>query len=150
LAFRIEGIADVRGMPGSSKFPHFNRERLELSLRESGITYAHFALLGGRRKALNDSANTAWKNASFRGFADYMETSEFRTGLDQLESLARKNRTCIMCAEAVWWRCHRSMISDALKASGWEVLHILSEKKADPHPYTAPARIITGKLSYRN
>ncbi|HUX84788.1 MAG TPA: DUF488 domain-containing protein [Chitinophagaceae bacterium] len=147
-AFRIALVADVRGLPGSTRYPHFNQERLAPALREAGMEYVHLPLLGGRRKVSRDSVNTGWKNASFRGYADYMQTPEFEEGLAQLQSIARVKRTCIMCAEAVWWRCHRSMISDALKLSGWEVLHILSPRRADEHPYTAPAKIREGKLHY--
>src|SRR5207247_5457400 len=106
--------------------------------------------LGGRRRPRSDSKNTAWRNASFRGYADYMETEEFHKGVERLLGLAREaGRVAIMCAEAVWWRCHRSLISDYLKVRGIEVLHILDANKIEPHPYTSAARIVDGELSYR-
>ncbi len=147
-AFRIALVADVRGLPGSNRYPQFNQERLGPSLAEAGMEYLHLPLLGGRRKASKDSGNTGWKNVSFRGYADYMQTPVFAEGIARLESVARVKRTCIMCAEAVWWRCHRSMISDVLKLSGWEVLHIMSALKTMEHPFTTPAKIRNGKLYY--
>jgi uncharacterized protein (DUF488 family) len=105
--------------------------------------------LGGRRKSRPDSRNTAWRNTSFRGYADYMETAEFRKGVERLLDLAREaGPAAIMCAEAVWWRCHRSLISDYLKVRGIEVMHILDANKIEPHPFTSAARIVNGKLSY--
>jgi len=105
--------------------------------------------LGGRRRARKDSTNIAWRNEGFRGYADYMETDVFREGVEELLKLAQGSRTAIMCAEAVWWRCHRSLISDYLKASGHLVTHILAAAKAEPHPYTSAARIVDGELSYK-
>ena len=104
--------------------------------------------LGGRRKPRPDSHNTAWRNESFRGYADYMETAEFRAGIERLLAVARLKRTAIMCSEAVWWRCHRSLISDYLKAAGLTVAHIMDLNKNESHPYTSAARIKEGKLSY--
>ena len=145
----IKVVADVRMFPGSKRYPQFGREALAKSLGEHGIRYEHFPELGGRRKAKPDSKNTAWRNESFRGYADYMETDDFRNGIARLVDLANQSGpTAIMCAEAVWWRCHRSLISDYLKARGVEVLHILDEKKVEPHPFTSAARIVTGQLSY--
>ena len=145
----IKLIADVRMFPGSKRYPQFGRDALAKSLREHRIRYEHFPELGGRRKAKPDSRNTAWRNESFRGYADYMETDEFGTGIARLIDLAEKSGpTAIMCAEAVWWRCHRSLISDHLKARGVEVLHILDHNKVEPHPFTSAARIVNGKLSY--
>jgi uncharacterized protein (DUF488 family) len=135
-------------LPGSKRYPQFNKEALADSLGKSGIRYEHFPELGGRRKARPDSSNTAWRNASFRGYADYMETGDFHKGVKRLLDLADTNPTAIMCAEAVWWRCHRSLISDYLKARGIEVMHILDANKIEPHPYTSAARIVNGKLSY--
>jgi uncharacterized protein (DUF488 family) len=148
-AHRIEALADVRLLPGSRRYPHFNRAALEQSLAAVGIAYQHFVELGGRRKPRPDSPNTAWRNESFRGYADYMESIEFRRAMEKLQMLAREKRCAIMCAEAVWWQCHRALISDRLKANGVEVLHILSENKVEPHPYTSAAQIIGGQLSYR-
>jgi uncharacterized protein (DUF488 family) len=118
------------------------------SLTEKGIEYVHLPALGGRRKALPDSRNTAWNNPSFRGYADYMDSQEFRDGVKQLLDLMKKGRTAIMCAEAVWWRCHRSLISDYLKAVGANVVHIINESRVEVHPFTSAARIMDGKLSY--
>jgi len=145
----IKLVADVRMFPGSKRYPQFGRKALAKSLSEHGIRYEHFPELGGRRKAKPDSKNTAWRNESFRGYADYMETEDFRNGIARLVDLAEKSgATAIMCAEAVWWRCHRSLISDYLKARGVEVIHILDEKKTEPHPFTSAATIVNGELSY--
>ena len=146
----IKLVVDVRSLPGSKRYPQFNKETLFASLHEVGIRYEHFPELGGRRKPKHNSRNTAWRNASFRGYADYMETEEFRKGADRLVDLANDaGRTAIMCAEAVWWRCHRALVSDYLKARGIEVMHIIDANKSDPHPYTSAARIVDGELSYR-
>jgi uncharacterized protein (DUF488 family) len=145
----IKLLADVRSLPGSKRYPQFNKEALTDSLGKAGIRYEHFPELGGRRKARKDSPNTAWRNASFRGYADYMETDEFPKGIARLLDLAAEcGPTAIMCAEAIWWRCHRSLISDYLKARGVEVTHILDANKTEPHPYTSAARVVNGKLSY--
>jgi len=147
----IKLVADVRGLPGSKRYPQFNKEALAQSLRERGIRYEHLPELGGRRKPRPDSRNTAWRNASFRGYADYMETEEFHKGVRRLLDLANETgRTAIMCAEAVWWRCHRALISDYLKAQGIEVTHIVDANKSEPHPYTSAARMVDGTLSYTN
>jgi len=113
------------------------------------IDYQHHPALGGRRRVRPDSSNLAWRNESFRGYADYMETSDFQTGLATLLEVARAHRTALMCSEAVWWRCHRSLISDYLKARGHEVIHIIAAGKSEEHPYTSAARIVDGELSYR-
>ena len=147
-SFKIELLVDVRHYPGSRKFPQYNKESMAVTLPENGFEYVHILGLGGRRKVDPNSKNDAWRLAAFRGYADYMETEEFETALKELESLASKKRTAIMCAEAVWWSCHRSMISDALKVNGWEVLHIMNEKTATEHPFTQPAKVIDGKLNY--
>jgi uncharacterized protein (DUF488 family) len=162
----IKLLADVRSSPGSKRHPQFNKEALEKSLNAEGIRYEHFPELGGRRKAKPDSRNTAWRNASFRGYADYMETEQFQEGIERLLTFARNDglgsrrnehdgweavtpwRVAIMCAEAVWWRCHRSLISDYLKARGIEVMHILDANKIEPHPLTSAARVVNGMLSY--
>ena len=147
-SFNIEQLVDVRRFPGSRKFPHFNKDNLEKSMPENDIQYAHLEVLGGRRKANPDSKNTVWRNISFMGYADYMETPAFKNGLENLKEIALKNKTAIMCSEAVWWRCHRSMIADALKAETWQVMHILGLDKEQEHPYTQPAKIVKGRLSY--
>jgi uncharacterized protein (DUF488 family) len=148
-SFEIKVLADVRSFPGSRRYPHFNRERLSVSLADAGIEYQHFPELGGRRRARPDSLNMTWRNESFRGYADYMETEPFRQGIDRLLEVARARRTAVMCAEALWWRCHRSLISDYLKASGLEVTHIMAAGKSEAHPFTSAARIVNGQLSYR-
>lgn len=144
----IEVVVDVRSFPGSRKFPQFNKESLEVTLPERWIEYVHFKQLGGRRRVKPDSRNTAWRNESFRAYADYMETAEFREGIEDLLDIAEEKRPVIMCSEAVWWRCHRSMISDYLKAAGVTVLHIMGDDKLVEHPFTAVAKIRDGRLDY--
>jgi uncharacterized protein (DUF488 family) len=147
----INLLIDVRAWPGSKRYPQFNRDALAESLKAHGIRYEHFPELGGKRKSKPDSRNTAWRNASFRGYADYMETEQFQRGIERLLDVAMEpGPTAIMCAEAVWWRCHRSLIADYLKARGVEVLHILGTNKVEPHPYTSAARIVNGELSYES
>ena len=145
---RIAALLDVRTFPGSRRYPHFNKEQLAKTLAESGVNYFHVPELGGRRQTRSDSKNTAWKNQSFRGYADHMETEEFQQGIERLLEIAGDKRAAIMCAEALWWRCHRSLISDFLKARGVEVIHILDATHEQIHPYTSAARIVDGKLSY--
>lgn len=120
----ITVVADVRSFPGSRRHPQFNRENLRQWLPEADIGYMHIPALGGRRKPKSDSRNTGWHEPAFRGYADYMTTSEFAAGFRELEALAHTSRTAIMCSEAVWWRCHRRLIADALMAKGWEVEHL--------------------------
>lgn len=145
---KIEALADVRSYPGSRRFPHFGAVELKKSLDETGIEYVPFKQLGGRRRAHPDSPHTVWRNEAFRGYADYMETNEYKTGIEELLQLARKKRTAIMCSEAVWWRCHRSMIADYLKAAAVTVEHIMKADKNVIHPYTSAAKILNGKLTY--
>lgn len=140
FTFNIKIVADIRRLPGSRKYPQFNQDELRKSLEESGIEYVYIEDLGGRRKVNPDSKNTTWRNKSFQAYADYMETKDFEIGIAQLTKLAIENPTTMMCSEAVWWRCHRSMVSDYLKAKKWEVLHIMALGKATEHPYTSPAR----------
>ena len=147
-AFDIRVLADVRRFPGSRKHPHFNQEALSKSLDAVGITYEFFPELGGRRKPRPDSPNTAWRNDSFRAYADYMETDEFGAGIERLHSLAHDQRVAIMCSEAVWWRCHRSLIADYLKVHGVIVQHIMSATTSKEHPFTSAAQIVHGRLSY--
>lgn len=144
----IEVVADVRHFPGSRKYPHFNVEPLQHALREAGIGYEPFTELGGRRKVQPDSPNTAWRHPAFRGYADYMQTPEFHDGIERLKALAARKRTAIMCAEAVWWRCHRGLISDVFKLHGTRVLHITGPGKPSEHPYTSAAHVENGKLDY--
>jgi uncharacterized protein (DUF488 family) len=146
---QIKLLVDVRAFPGSRRHPQFNKDVLAESLSAHGIRYEHFPELGGKRKSKPDSRNTTWRNASFRGYADYMETEQFQKGIGRLLDVAAEaGQTAIMCAEAVWWRCHRSLIADYLKARGVEVLHVLGANKVEPHPYTSAARIVDGKLTY--
>jgi len=145
---RIKAVADVRSFPGSRKFPQFNAENLAESLRATGIEYIPFKQLGGRRKARKDSPHTVWRHEAFRGYADYMDTDEYKKGIDELLALAANKLTAIMCSEAVWWRCHRSMISDHLKSIGVTVTHIMAPGKTEEHPYTSVATIVDGKLCY--
>ncbi len=148
-SFDIRVLVDVRRLPGSRKFPQFDQENMAPALQAEGIRYVHLTALGGKRKPHPDSSNTRWRNASFRAYADYMETVAFREGIAALENLARQQTVAFMCSEAVWWRCHRSMIADFLKARDWKVMHIMGIGKAQLHPYTAPAVVSNGKVSYR-
>ena len=147
-SFKIEVIVDIRSFPGSNKFPQYNKEAFKLSLAGMSINYIHLPILGGRRKVIADSKNTAWKNASFRGYAYYMHTESFKEGIIELEHIVFEKLTAYMCSEAVWWRCHRSMVSDYLKVGNWRVMHIMAIDKAQEHPFTQPAKIINGKLNY--
>lgn len=139
---------DVRTVPRSRHNPQFNRENLPASLEAAGILYRHMPGLGGLRHAAKDSINTGWRNASFRGFADYMQTDAFRESLEELIELASERPTAIMCAEAVPWRCHRSLIADALAARGIPVLEILSATNARPHSMTPFAKVHGGEVTY--
>lgn len=147
-AFDIEVLADIRRYPGSRKYPQFNKDSLQITIPENGIEYIHFEDLGGRRKVQPNSHNTAWRLDSFKGYADYMETEEFKKAVEKLEKVASEKRVAYMCSEAVWWSCHRSLVSDYLKNEGWNVQHIMSKTKSDEHPYTKPAKIKNGKLVY--
>lgn len=147
-SFKIEMVVDIRSLPGSRKFPQFNKEELELSLPQHNIQYIHIKKLGGRRKSNPNSKNTSWRHPAFRAYADYMETVTFEEGIEELELIALAKRTAYMCSEVLWWRCHRSMISDYLKSKNWHVMHIMKVDKAEEHPYTEPAKITIGKLTY--
>ncbi len=147
-SFDIKILADIRSLPGSRKFPQFNKDILKLSLEENDIQYIHLADLGGRRKVKKDSKNNRWNNVSFRAYADYMETAAFENAIVKLEQIALEQPTAYMCSEAVWWKCHRSMVSDYLKAKDWRVLHIMAIAKVQEHKYTTPARIVDGKVLY--
>jgi uncharacterized protein (DUF488 family) len=146
--YGIQAIADVRRFPGSRRYPYFASEALAESLPAHGIAYRWLPELGGRRKVQPGSPNTAWRNASFQGYADHLASAEFAAGLEKLLELAAERRTSLMCAEAVWWRCHRSLIADVLKLRGIEVVHIIDAKHTTVHPYTSAARIVDGQLSY--
>ena len=148
-AHGITLVADVRRFPGSKRHPHFSQSALADALQAAAIGYVHFPELGGRRRPRQDSHNTAWRLEAFRGYADYMETAEFAAGMERLLGAANERRAAIMCAERLWWSCHRALISDALKSLGHAVLHIRSDAPAEEHPYTSAARIVSGQLSYR-
>lgn len=147
-AHKIEALADVRSFPASRRYPHFNKEALASALRPAGIEYEWMPALGGRRKTRPDSPNMGWRNTSFRGYADHMQTPQFKEGLERLEALARETRSAIMCSEAVPWRCHRSLIADALIARGWEVIDIFDARTAKPHQLNPMAKIEDGILLY--
>ena len=147
-SFSIKMVVDVRNFPGSRRYPHFNKEALGISLPAHDIDYLHLKELGGRRKPVEGSTNTAWRNEAFRGYADYMETTEFKKAIDKLEAIAEKQPTAYMCSEAVWWSCHRALVSDYLKWKGWTVMHIMDLQKATEHPFTKPASISNGALHY--
>jgi uncharacterized protein (DUF488 family) len=140
-AHRIKRVIDVRSIPRSRHNPQFNWETLSTKLRAARIGYVHLRKLGGLRHARRDSPNLGWRNASFRGFADYMQTSEFEAGLQRLIKLAGQKRSAIMCAEAVPWRCHRSLIADALTVRGIQVDDIMSMKRSQVHSLIPFARV---------
>jgi len=144
----VEEIVDVRSIPKSRHCPQFNADSLEESLGRARIGYTHIQKLGGLRHSRKDSINLGWRNASFRGYADYMATPEFSEGLDALARIARVKQTAIMCAEAVPWRCHRSMIADAMIEKGWEVRDIMSSKPSTEHRLTPFLRVVDGQLTY--
>ena len=147
-SFQIEIVVDIRSLPGSRKFPQFNKEALEVSLPENNLEYSHLKTLGGRRKSDLNSKNTVWRHPAFRSYADYMETDAFKDGIEELEAIALNKRTVYMCSEAVWWRCHRATVSDYLKVNGWKVMHIMGVNKATEHPFTQLAKVIDGVLTY--
>ena len=146
--YGIRAIADVRRFPGSRRFPQFMSANLQATLAENGIAYEWIETLGGRRRASPGPSASAWRNSSFRGYAEHLHSDEFASGLEQLLRLAAEQPTAMMCAELLWWRCHRSMVSDVLKLRGVEVLHIQDEQRLTVHPYTSPARLSDGKLVY--
>lgn len=140
----VRTLVDVRRFPGSRRHPQYSRDALAASLAEAGIQYVHEPGLGGRRAARPDSPHTAWRVEAFRGYADYMETPEFQAALERLIRRAEGETVAILCAEAVPWRCHRRLISDALVARGVQVMHILSPGRADPHELDPNARLLPG------
>jgi uncharacterized protein (DUF488 family) len=148
---RVHGVrilVDVRTVPRSRHNPQFDRDRLPAALERAGLAYRHEPSLGGLRKPRPDSPHTGWRNASFRGYADHMDTAEFQASLDALVALAEQGRVAIMCAEAVPWRCHRSLIADALTARGVPVRHIVSKTVAQSHRLTPFCRVVDGRPSY--
>jgi uncharacterized protein (DUF488 family) len=147
-AHRVRRVIDVRSIPRSRHNPQFNREILRKKLRAARIGYVYLPKLGGLRRARHDSPNTAWRNASFRGYADYMETPEFDAGIERLIKLAGQKRTALMCAEAVPWRCHRSLIGDALTARGIRVKDIMSKKHSQLHKLTSFGCVRNRRVTY--
>ncbi|MDP9324388.1 MAG: DUF488 domain-containing protein [Acidobacteriota bacterium] len=147
-AHGVQRVIDVRTMPRSLHNPQFNREQLSPALHRGRIHYKHMAGLGGLRRARRDSTNTGWRNASFRGYADYMQTAEFEASLDRCIALAKRERVALMCAEAVPWRCHRSLIADALIARGIEVSEITSAVRTRLHSVTPWARVDGTEVTY--
>jgi len=147
-AHHVRLLVDVRTVPRSRHNPQFNLDSLPAALADRGIGHRHAPELGGLRRPRPDSANLAWRNESFRGYADYVQTDEFERALDALERLARHERTACMCAEAVPWRCHRSLIADALVARGHRVFHIMSTTNADPHHMNPMAVVRGGRVTY--
>ena len=140
--FGIALLADVRRFPGSRRHPHFGSEALAASLRGAGIDYLHLPALGGRRRPRPDSPNGVWRNLAFRGYADHMASAEYREAFDAVQARARERPTALMCAERLWWQCHRSMLADDLVLHGWDVRHILEPGKSAPHAFREPARLV--------
>ncbi len=147
-AHGVSAVADVRTIPKSRRHPQFADRFLTVELPRKGIEYLPFKSLGGLRKTGKDSPNTGWRNTSFRGYADYMQTLAFAQALEELEEAARQQPTTTMCAEAVPWRCHRSLISDALLVRGWQVLDIMAINKATPHKLTPFAKVKGMRITY--
>jgi len=147
-AHGIEAIADVRRFPGSRRYPWFASEAMAQALPQAGIAYLWLPQLGGRRRAQPGSPNGGWRNAAFQGYADHMASAEFREGLDAALELAAVHRTALMCAELLWWRCHRRLVSDLLLHRGHEVLHIQDAGPALPHPGNPMARAVGADLVY--
>ena len=144
----IQLLVDIRTYPGSRRYPHFNKENLSAFLTSRNIHYKHMPGLGGRRKPAKNSINIAWRHPSFRGYADHMQTKEFKNEIEALEQEALREKTAYMCSEAPWWKCHRALVSDYLKVKGWKVLHIMEKGKLTEHPFTSPARPVQGHLFY--
>jgi uncharacterized protein (DUF488 family) len=147
-AFDVTLVADIRTIPRSRHNPQFEREALRTALRRRRIRYVHLPALGGLRHSSKDSPNTGWRNASFRGFADYMLTEAFEAGLTELRGLITEGTVALMCAEAVPWRCHRSLVADALSVRGALVEHITSPKRAAPHRLTGFAHVEDKRVTY--
>ena len=147
-AYRIEVVADVRRFPGSRSQPQFQRQALESALQGAGIAYHWIPDLGGRRRPVSHTPNTTWRHPAFRGYADHMAGEEFAAGLFELLTLAWGLRTAFMCAEILWWRCHRRMIADVLVSLEAHVIHIGDARTAQPHRLTTPAHLVRGVLSY--
>lgn len=145
----VEAIADIRRLPASRRYPHFGQHALGAALAARGLGYEHILELGGRRRPRPDSPNTGWRHEAFRGYADYMSTKAFQIGMDRLRQLAAQRPTAFMCAEALWWQCHRRLVADYLTAGGHDVTHIMGPGKRETHRLTPPAHLVDGELSYR-
>jgi uncharacterized protein (DUF488 family) len=147
-AYGIETVADVRRFPGSRRLPHFAADALEAILADAGIGYFGIPALGGRRRADPDSQNLGWRQPAFRAYADHIESEEFAVGLFELMMVSEGLRTAIMCAEVLWWRCHRRLIADVFTVLGTSVVHIRDERHAEMHRLAAPAQVVNGVLTY--
>ena len=147
-AYDIELVADVRRFPGSRRLPQYLRGALEQELPRAGLDYLSIPALGGRRRPTSKPAASAWRHAAFQGYADHVETEEFAGGLMELLMVAWGLRTALMCAEVLWWRCHRRMIADVLVALGAHVIHIIDGKTVQVHRLAPPARLVRGVLTY--
>ena len=147
-AHDVQMVVDIRTIPESHHCPQYGKEELKEALGAVGIGYRHMKELGGLRHTSKESVNTGWVNLSFRGFADYMQTPAFQKGLEKLEKLAQKKRCALMCAEGVPWRCHRSLVADALTVKHWKVFHIQSQKTAKPHELTSFLKVENGQIQY--
>jgi uncharacterized protein (DUF488 family) len=147
-AYSIETLVDIRTVPRSRHNPQFDQKNLQESVRAAGLQYIHMPSLGGLRHASKDSPNTGWRNSSFRGYADYMQTESFQEATEALLALSQRSRCVIMCAEAVPWRCHRSLVGDALLVRGFTVTDIMTEKVAHPHKLTPWARVNGTSITY--
>jgi uncharacterized protein (DUF488 family) len=144
----IETLVDIRSQPGSRRHPHFGSGPLDAALGASGIAYVHLPELGGRREARVDSPHRALRVSAFRGYADHMSTDEFARGYERLAALAQRSRTAFMCAETLWWRCHRRLIADRLTVDGWTVMHLMAPEKSERHVLWDAARTLDGHLVY--
>ncbi len=148
-AYKIERLIDIRTLPGSKRTPQFNLENLKAELPKAGVEYIHMKSLGGLRKPKkNSTKNTAWRNEGFRGYADYMQTDEFANSLATLETLIKEKPSVYVCTEAVFWRCHRQLVSDALLIRGFKVGHIFNSTKVEPHKLTQFANVAGNKITY--
>ncbi|HEU4648361.1 MAG TPA: DUF488 domain-containing protein [Gemmatimonadales bacterium] len=146
--YGIEAVADVRRFPGSRRQPQYDKPALEAALHAAGIDYLSIPALGGRRQPVSNTSASAWRHPALRGYADYLAGDEFEAGLFELLMVAWGLRTAVMCAEVLWWRCHRRMIADVLVSLGVRVMHIMDAKTARAHELTAPARMVRGVLTY--
>ncbi len=144
----VSTLADIRSAPGSRRHPQFGQAALVASLKEAGIDYVHLRGLGGRREAATDSPHVALKVDAFRGYADHMSTDEFAADYARLVTIARERTTAFMCAETLWWRCHRRLLSDRLTIDGWDVVHLFAAGKSEPHRVWDVVRVVDGRLVY--